>query len=164
MARWLPNSSDLIAVIQKIRTDCEKVITLKDSEIHSDRLLYADIAPWLHTLHTYSIVIEKMLGILDNQEDGHIQNWLSVKEVSDSLISLDNSTLYTAYALEGMGNSISVSSRQAQLSRLYLYPFISYLKERSIDTYFSDPTDISAPTVVSNSPLLNPTLTISAFS
>ena len=157
----LPNSSDLIAVIQKIRTDCEKVITLKDSEIHSDRLLYADIAPWLHTLHTYSIVIEKMLGILDNQEDGHVQNWLSVKEVSDSLISLDNSTLYTAYALEGMGNSISVSSRQAQLSRLYLYPFISYLKERSIDTYFSDPTDISAPTVVSNSPLLNPTLTIS---
>ena len=127
----LPNSSDLIAVIQKIRTDCEKVITLKDSEIHSDRLLYTDIAPWLHTLHTYSIVIEKMLGILDNQENGHVQNWLSVKEVSDSLISLDNSTLYTAYALEGMGNSISVSSRQAQLSRLYLYPFISYLKENN---------------------------------
>lgn len=153
-----PNSSELIAAMQKIKNDCEKVMTLKDSEIHGDRLLYTDISPWLQTLHTYSIVIEKMLGILDNQDGGHKQNWLSVKEASDSLAALENSTLYTAYALEGMGNAISVSQRQAQLSRLYLYPFISYLKERTVDTYFSDPTDINAPTAISNSPLLNATL------
>lgn len=149
-----PNSSDLIAAIRKIKNDCEKVMTLKDSETHSDRLLYTDIAPWLQTLHTYSIVIEKMIGILDNQEEGHKQNWPSVKEVSDSLAALENSTLYTAYALEGMGNSISVSHRQAQLSRLSLHPFISYLKEKAIDTYLSNPTAILEPMAMSNSPLL----------
>lgn len=150
-----PNSSALKNAILKIKADCEKVMTLRESEIESDRLLYVDIAPWLHTLHTYSVVVEKMLDILDNPIDGHAENWLSVKEVSDSLVSLENSTLYTAYALEGMGSGISVSQRQAQLSRNYLYPFISYLKEKAIDTYFDNPSAISGPTVICNSPLLN---------
>ena len=150
-----PNSANLLATIQKIKQDCQTVMKLKDSEIQSDRMLYTDINPWLQTLHTYAIVTENMLTILDNQdEEAHAQNWLLVKEVCDSLQSLEKSTLYTAYALEGMGNGISVSYRQAQLSRLYLYPFISYLKEKAIDTYFTDPTAISAPMAMSNSPLL----------
>ena len=151
-----PNSANLLATIQKIKLDCETVMKLKDSEIQSDRLLYTDINPWLQTLHTYALITENMLTILDNQhEDAHAENWLKVKEVCDSLYSLEKSTLYTAYALEGMGNGISVSYRQAQLSRLYLYPFISYLKEKAIDTYFSDPTAIKSPMSVSNSPLLD---------
>lgn len=151
-----PNSTNLLATIKKIKQDCETVMKLKDSEIQSDRMLYTDINPWLQTLHTYALITEKMLSILDNQgEEAHAENWLKVKEVCDSLNSLEKSTLYTAYALEGMGNGISVSYRQAQLSRLYLYPFISYLKEKAIDTYFSDPTAIKSPKCVSNSPLLN---------
>lgn len=154
-----PNSSALLQTIVKIRQDCETVMTMKDSEQQSDRLLYTDIAPWLNTLHTYAIVTEKMLSILGNATDGHAQNWMAVKEVSDSLDALENSTLYTAYALEGMGNNISVSHRQAQLSRKYLYPFIGYLKTKAIDTYFNDPTAISAPTAISNSPLLDAKIT-----
>ena len=153
-----PNSANLKATIQKIKGDCEKVITLKDSETQSDRLLYADIAPWVHTLHTYSIVIGKMLDILDNPINGHKENWPKVKEVCDSLDALENSTLYTAYALEGMGNGISVSQRQAQLSRRYLYPFIAYLKEKAIDTYFQNTDAITEPSIITNSPLLNASL------
>lgn len=150
-----PNSTNLLATIKKIKQDCQTVMKLKDSEIQSDRMLYTDINPWLQTLHTYALITENMLTILDNQqEEAHAQNWLLVKEVCDSLSALENSTLYTAYALEGMGNGISVSQRQAQLSRLYLYPFISYLKEKAIDTYFSNATAISAPMAISNSPLL----------
>lgn len=149
-----PNSAALLKEILDIKANCEKVITLRDSEIKSDRLLYTDIAPWLHTLHTYTIVVEKMLGILDNPE-AHNENWLAVKEVSDSLYSLDNNTLYTAYALEGMGNGISVSKRQAQLSRKYLHPFVYYLKEKAVAHYFDDPTAITEPTAISNSLLLN---------
>lgn len=157
-----PNSASLQEAILKIKADCEKVLTLKDSETESDRLLYTDIAPWLHTLHTYSIIVDKMLGILNNPIDGHKENWLAVKEVSDSLASLESSTLYTAYALEGMGNGISVSKRQAQLSRNYLYPFVYYLKNKAIDTYFNDPTAISEPIAISNSPLLNASVNINA--
>lgn len=150
-----PNSASLMTTIQKIKQDCETVMKLKDSDVPSDRMLYTDINPWLQTLHTYAIVTKNMLTILDNQqEEAHAQNWTLVKEVCDSLNALENSTLYTAYALEGMGNGISVSYRQAQLSRLYLYPFISYLKEKAIDTYFSDPTAITAPMAISNSPVL----------
>ena len=151
-----PNSTNLLATIKKIKQDCQTVMKLKDSEIQSDRMLYTDINPWLQTLHTYALITENMLTILDNQqEEAHAQNWLLVKEVCDSLSALENSTLYTAYALEGMGNGISVSQRQAQLSRLYLYPFISYLKEKAIDTYFNDPTAISSPMAMSNSLLLD---------
>ena len=150
-----PNSANLLATIQKIKQDCQTVMKLKDSDIQSDRMLYTDINPWLQTLHTYALITENMLTILDNQqEEAHAQNWPLVKEVCDSLKALEESTLYTAYALEGMGNGISVSYRQAQLSRLYLYPFISYLKEKAIDTYFSNPTAITAPMAISNSPLL----------
>lgn len=153
-----PNATKLLEEIAKIKNNCEKVITLKDSETESDRLLYNDIRPWLHTLHTYSIIIEKMIGILANPVEGHNENWLAVKEVSDSLASLQENTLYTAYALEGMGNGISVSQRQAQLSRNYIYPFISYLRERAIDHYFDDPTAIKVPTAITNSSLVNATV------
>ena len=155
LEKGTPNATKLMEAILKIKADCEKVIQLKDSEIQSDRLLYTDIAPWLHTLHTYSLVVEKMITILGNTPEQEEANWLLVKEVSDSLSALEKSTLYTAYALEGMGNGISVSERQAQLSRKYLYPFISYLKEKAIDTFCYDPSAISAPVAISNSPLLN---------
>ena len=155
LEKGAPNATKLLDAIVKIKTDCEKVIQLKDSEIQSDRLLYTDIAPWLHTLHTYSQVVEKMITVLGNTPEQKEESWLLVKEVSDSLAALENSTLYTAYALEGMGNGISVSERQAQLSRKYLYPFIAYLKEKAIDTFFYDPSAQSAPVAISNSPLLN---------
>ena len=138
---------------QKIKNDCRKVMTLKDSDIASDRLLYTDINPWLQTLHTYCLVTEKMISILGNSSENDA-NWPLVKEVVDSLSALENSNLYTAYALEGMGNGISVSERQAQLSRRYFHPFISWLKERSIDTFFNEHKDITEPTFISNSPLL----------
>ena len=153
-----PNATILQKTILKIKADCEKVITLKDSEVQSDRLLYADIAPWLHTLHTYATITDLMLNILDNSAEKHAESWLAVKAVCDSLEALDFSTLYTAYALEGMGNGISVSHRQAQLSRKYWYPFITYLKEKAIDPYFNNPTAITSAKVYSNSPLLQPTL------
>ena len=154
------DASSLLSTIQKIKSDCKIVMTLKDSDIASDHMLYTDINPWLQTLHTYCIVVEKMISILSSSTD-KTETWPMVKEVCDSLSALEKSTLYTAYALEGMGNGISVSSRQAQLSRRYLYPFISWLKERTVDTYFDDSKDITSPTLITNSPLLKGKITIS---
>ena len=151
-----PNSQKILQTIQKIKQDCQTVMRLKDSSTNVDRLLYTDIAPWLHTLHTYTLITEKMINILDaSSPEQHLGNWAAVKEVCDSLEALDRSTLYTAYALEGMGNGISVSERQAQLSRKYLYPFIAYLKEKAITTYFNQSQAISAPVAIANSPLLS---------
>lgn len=149
-----PASAELKATVQKVKSDCEQVMRLKSSPTKSDNLLYTDIAPWLQTLHTYAIVTEKMLDILEAPDNGKKAQWPNVKEASDSLDALEHSTLYTAYALEGMGNSISVSKRQAQLSRVHWFPFISYLKSKAIDTYFHDATALTQPTAISNSPLL----------
>lgn len=149
-----PASEELKATIQKVKADCESVMQLKESSIESDRLLYRDIAPWLQTLHTYAIVTEKMLDILDTPAKEKKSQWKNVKEVCDSLEALESSTLYTAYALEGMGNGISVSQRQAQLSQNYWTPFIPYLKAKAIDNYFLDADIITKPTAISNSPLI----------
>ena len=159
-----PASAELKATVQKVKANCELVMQLKDSQIESDNLLYLDIAPWLQTLHTYTIVTEKMLDILDASANAKKAQWLNVKEVCDSLEALEHSTLYTAYALEGMGNSISVSQRQAQLSQNYWYPFLSYLKAKAIDTYFYDPNAITQPMAISNSPLLKANVVIDGSS
>lgn len=156
-----PASAELKATVLKVKDDCELVMQLKESAIESDRLLYRDIAPWLQTLHTYAIVTEKMLEILDAPANGKKAQWTNVKEVCDSLKALENSTLYTAYALEGMGNSISVSQRQAQLSQNYWAPFISYLKSKAIDNYFHDSGVITQPIATSNSPLIKANVVIS---
>lgn len=153
-----PNSAELLAAISKIKTDCETVMQMKNSGEESDRLLLSDISPWLQSLHTYAVVTEKMLGILDNGKDARHQNWVAVREVCDSLKALESSTLYTAYALEGMGNSISVSQRQAELSRNYLYPFVSYLKGKAIDPFFHEAKDVNEPKAVTNSKLIGATV------
>lgn len=157
-----PASANLKAAVLKVKADCEQVMQMKDSQTESDKLLYRDIAPWLQTLHTYAIVTEKMLDILDANDDADAKKaqWQNVKEVCDSLDALEHSTLYTAYALEGMGNSISVSQRQAQLSQNYWVPFIPYLRAKAIDSYFHDPNAITQPTPISNSPLLQASVDI----
>lgn len=149
-----PDATALKATVQKVREDCRLVMKLRDSDIQSDRLLYNDIAPWLQTLHTYALITEKMLDLPGTPADQRKSQWLTVKEVCDSLQALESSALYTAYALEGMGNGISVSRRQAQLSRQYWFPFLSYLKAKAIDTYFHDADAISIPTAITNSPLI----------
>ena len=153
-----PSSASLLQLMGKVRQDCELVMTLQQSETQSDRLLYSDIAPWLQTLHTYAIITEKMLAIMDRGADAREDNWVDVKEVCDSLESLERSVLYTAFALEGMGNDISVSQRQALVSRKYLYPFITWLRSQCIDSFLEDRGALAEPIVVTNSKLIHATL------
>ncbi len=149
-----PKADALKSLFEQIEQNCKKVIALKDSDVESDRLLYQDLAPWLQTLHTRAIVIQRMLTIA-TAEMSNTDKWPLVKEVVDSINALKTSTLYTAYALEGMGNGISVSKRQAQLSQRFMAPFVDYLFEKATDGYFVNQV-VTTPKAISNSILLNP--------
>lgn len=153
-----PKADDLQQLFAQIEQNCHKVIALKDSENESDRLLYQDLAPWLNTLKTRAIVIQRMLT-LATTEASQTEKWPLVKEVVDSINALKTSTLYTAYALEGMGNGISVSSRQAQLSQRFMAPFVDYLFAKVTDGYFEDQTVVQ-PKAISNSLMLKPVVKV----
>jgi hypothetical protein len=150
-----PNAQSLTELFEGIAQNCLLVQQLKDSEVESDRLLYNDLAPWLNTLATRSRIILKMLALSVSKES-HADRWLTVKEVVDSVNSLKSNTCYTAYALEGMGNGISVSQRQAQLSEKYMSAFIDYLYQLTIAGYFDNYKLSKNPQAITNSNLLKP--------
>ena len=150
-----PKPDALLKLFAQIEQNCLKVMTLKDSEIEADRLLFQDLAPWLYTLNTRAKIVQKMLN-LAGSDAAQADKWLDVKEVVDSIDALRNSTLYTAYALEGMGNGISVSQRQAQLSQRFMAPFVDYMFAKVTDGYFENQAAANQPKAISNSLLLKP--------
>ena len=132
-----PNVSEFIALMNQIQTACTDIKTLKDSDMESDRLLYKDLAPWLLKLEQMAKSTEKLLEVsaIDNENP---EKWdLYVEEV-DKIDSLQIAEEYKAYALEGMGNGISVSVRPAAPAQRYFYPFVNWIKENVLVKYFPD--------------------------
>lgn len=121
-----PSSTALVSELEQISKDCAVVETLKNSESLSDRLLYKDLSPWLLKLHAEVDLIVKMIKI---RESGVSVNKDLFQSCIEQLNSIKADTKYTAYALEGMGDEISVSQRQAMPSQLYIEPFTDFLLE-----------------------------------
>ena len=142
-------SSELVSLMQEIGSNCEVLISLKDSEKESERLLYTDLAPWLLKLNAMVKVTEGLLGTSSNHELTE-QAWekyiAEVTQVSD----LSTAEEFKAYALEGMGSNISVSVRPSQPSQRYLLGFIDYLKSHSMDGAFPEEGVQKNPVSVSN--------------
>lgn len=130
------NPGKLQAELAQIGADCDVLIALKDSEAESDRLLYADLSPWLLKLKTMVAAAGDMLSIVDSDEvDEAI--WSRYVENVKAMESLETDKRFKAYALEGMGTGISTSESDALVSQRYLRPFVNYLKEKALTKYFS---------------------------
>jgi len=122
-------SDKLRTLLAEIIANCETMQRLKSSSLESDRLLYGDLSPWLLKLkadcHAAISLMDEVDALVAGKE---------VKESASTRIlkDLDQNTDYTAVALEGMGDGITTSERQAQVSQLYLEPFIDYLARKTI--------------------------------
>ena len=142
-----PNIVKLKTMMDEVANACTDIVSLKKSSIESDRLLYKDLSPWLLKLQQMVTSINNLLIVsnIDNEAPEKWDNY--IKEVP-AINSLDTEDKYKAYALEGMGNGISVSVRPSQPSQKYLYPFVNFLKENVLSKYF--PKAITKPTLISN--------------
>ena len=151
------NPEALITLMQTIVGHCEQVETLGQSDVESDRLLYADVRPWLLKLKDDCRALALLLQAAD-KEQTISDRWTTFIEGARLKQALDTATIYTAYALEGMGNSISVSKRQAQVSQLYLEPFIPYVMANAMSDAFTDLRPATKATYVTNRAGARPTV------
>lgn len=134
-----PAPTNLKAKMEEVVAACDKLVTLKDSETESDRLLYNDLAPWLLKLQQMAKSACAMLAS-SAMSDDDAQKWATYAPEVRLVDGLETEEAYKAYALEGMGNYISVSVRPSQPSELYLLPFVNYLKENALGSYFARET------------------------
>lgn len=125
--------------LEQLQTICAKFAAYKDSPIESNRLLYHDIAPWLLKLQA---MVKASLGVMDAMQntDSHEECWPTYVAAIEGIDDLATNTDYTAYALEGMGNGTSVSSRQSQPSHKYFFPFTSWIRTNAAPALFSAAT------------------------
>ena len=130
-----PNVTNLSSKMTELSEACQVIETLKDSPNESDRLLYKDLTPWFAKVKQMATSINQLLQIsaMSNEDFEKWNGYLNELKYVDAL---DTAEIYKAYALEGMGNNISVSVRPAEPAQKYLYPFVKYLKDNSLMGYF----------------------------
>lgn len=126
----------LDALMAEIVSNSDVLIKLKDSDKDNERLLYTDMAPWLVKLHDMAQLTRDLLAVSasESKEDSR---WTSFLAASTGVDSLSTAERYKAYALEGMGNGISVSERPSQPANRYLIHFIDFLRQNALGNYFS---------------------------
>lgn len=121
-------SEKLVSLLNEIVDNCETLEQLKNSSSESDVLLYRDLSPWLLKLKADCKAVIALMAEVDDLIDGKSVESKAAQIVND----LDTNNAFTAIALEGMGDGITTSERQAQVSQLYLEPFIDYLLRKTI--------------------------------
>ena len=134
---YSPSTDELQATMKEIGEACTTIESLKNSEKESDRLLYKDLAPWLLKLKSMANAVNQLVAVsVADSNDPNI--WDNYLEAAKHITALDTAEMFKAYALEGMGNGISVSVRPSQPSQKYLYPFTKFLKEKAMEKYFPE--------------------------
>ena len=123
--------------LMKINAACDKFLAFETSENQSDRLFYQDISPWLNKLKTMT---DNSLRLIESsQTTGEKESrWDGFISANKEIEAIQTDTKYKAYALEGMGSSISVSQRVSQPSELYFKGFVSWLQENSMSNFFEN--------------------------
>lgn len=132
-----PNPKKLQDEMTAVLKACHTLETLKDSDCDSDTLLYQDLKPWLLKLKQMAVSVNDLLTVA-SMDDEAADKWNTFVPHVKAVEALDTAEDYKAYALEGMGNWISVSVRPSQPSERYLYPFVKFMKENAMNGYFPE--------------------------
>lgn len=148
------DATALLARMDEIISNCDVLIALKTSEKENESLLYTDLAPWLLKLHDMAAVTRSLLANAAS-EDKDDTRWASYVSDLTKVNALSTAEEYKAYALEGMGNGISVSVRPSQPSNRYFISFVDYAKSHALDNYFTLKETPTKPEFVTNAKNIN---------
>lgn len=129
-----PNATNLLSRLDEIQAALDVMATLEQSETESDRLLYADLKPWLLKLQTMTTTTRALLEATTAEGDQKWEQYVKAFPQVDSLATNDN---FYVDALEGMGNGTSVGHYLTAPSQLYWTPFLTYLKENALKKFFT---------------------------
>lgn len=143
------NTAVLTSLLEGIKANINVVNGFENSHNTTDSLLYLDIAPWIRKLEA---MVDICLGMskTKNREATTAQKWETYAHWLPQIDNLETDTLFTAYALEGLGYNISVSERQAQPSQKYFYPFMDWLRKNTIGSAILGRTTTAQAAKISN--------------
>ena len=110
-----PNPTILINELSTALEACRSLKELEGSKVESNRLFYEDIRPWVNKLET---MLQMTIDLLQGK---------SVADYPD----LDTDAAFSLEVLNGMGEDINLSIRNAEPSAKVLRPFIDWLKDQS---------------------------------
>lgn len=110
-----PQPQPIIDEMQSLIAACAKLQELETSELESDRLLYADLRPWLKKLDTMARMTVDLLN---------------GKDVS-AYPDLDNAPEFQFEILKGMGEKINFGIRTAEPATQSLRALIDWLQANS---------------------------------
>lgn len=127
------NASAFLTLAEKLRPSVDTILALQHSQSEADQLLYKDLSPWINKLDAMLRATTNMAPAISRSND-NATRWESYARTVALLDSIETDSLYTAFALEGMGNHISVSQRQSQPSQTYLYPLMSWLRNSALES------------------------------
>ena len=132
------DGSDLKTTMQSIINASNKMESLGNSEIESDRLLYKDIKPWLKKLHAMS---EQVLGLINAAEsDNDADKWNFYANTIEPLSDIDTKSDYLAPKLSGsVGATLSLTTQKTNPSQEVLRTFLQYLQDNSLGDLFGKP-------------------------
>lgn len=151
-------STELMSLMEEIEENCKELCKLKESSLENEQLLYNDLAPWLLKLQSMASLIKEMLTLATSNSKDDSQ-WTQYLTDLTAVNALSTAEEYKAYALEGMGSSISVSERPSQPSNLYLLPFVNYMKQHALDGFFENNAVETKAKYASNVPNTKGTIT-----
>lgn len=140
------NSADLVDLMNNIEQNCDVIIALENSTVDGERLLYADIKPWVLRLRAMAVLAKNYIECPSSETNEAWWNiYVQSKKGTDLLSTADE---YMTHHMSGFGDSgITLSPRLTHASYRYLTPFVeNYLKQNATNGLFSPQT----PTVFTN--------------
>ena len=129
------NTAAFLTLAAKLRPSVDTILALQHSPSEADQLMYKDLSPWINKLDAMLRVATNMVPSITRSGDA-ASRWDNYARNLALLDSIETDSLYTAFALEGMGHSISVSQRQSQPAQTYLYPLMSWLRNSTLEANF----------------------------
>lgn len=140
------SSNALGELMQQIVDNCDVISQLENSTVAGERLLYADIKPWILRLRALASVTQGYLACeLAESVEGAWADYMNSNKEEARLSTADE---YMTQHMSGFGDSgIELSPRLTHASYRYLTPFVeSYLKQNATNGLFAT----KAPSVFTN--------------
>lgn len=131
------DATALNALMDNIVANCDVMTGLEESTVDGERLLYADIKPWVLRLRALASLTKDYLACASSED---IETaWTTYMNSSKGTARLSTASEYMTQHMSGFGESgITLSPRETHASYRYLTPFVSsYLKSNAANNLFT---------------------------
>ena len=127
------NRAPFEKLLADLQQNIEVVAQCKTSANEDEQLLYKEIEPWLLKLQTMVTAAQQFV---EAQKQSSVNDgWASFVQGAKNYASLETDKRFDAAALEGLGNGVSVSHRQANCSHKSLFPFLGMLQNTALGNH-----------------------------